>query len=152
MALFILLLQSREMDHRMKIYLAARYSRYPEMQQYAEQLQALGHTVTSRWIAGNHQISDAGLSEEGSQAERVRFAEEDFFDLVQADAVISFTEEPRSLNSSRGGRHVEFGMAIAFEKWCAVVGWRENIFHCMEEVNFYPTWEECLKQFQGDLQ
>ena len=131
----------------MKIYLAARYSRYPEMQRYATQLEEKGHTITSRWIAGNHQISDAALNDEGSREQRSLFAEEDWFDLVMADAVISFTEEPRKTNTSRGGRHVEFGGALAMGKHCSVVGYRENIFHCLPEVNFYTTWEECLQEF-----
>lgn len=72
----------------------------------------MGHTITSRWIEGGHQISDAGLSEEGSVEERERFALEDWEDLMEAECVVSFTEEPRS-GHSRGGRHVEFGAAVA---------------------------------------
>lgn len=118
-------------------YLAARYSRREELNQYADQLVALGHQVTSRWLAGNHQISDAGLSEEGSKEERERFAQEDWADVMAADTVIAFTEPPRS-TASRGGRHVEFGIAIGAHKGLAVVGPRENVFHCL---GFVPQWD-----------
>lgn len=128
----------------MKIYLAARYSRRDELAGYARELRELGHEVTSRWLAGNHQISDAGLSEEGSREERERFATEDFNDLMAADAVISFTEPPRS-NHSRGGRHVEFGIALGLGKFVFVVEHRENVFHCLPHVRFFSTWEQCLQ-------
>ncbi len=125
----------------MKIYLAARYSRIDELNGYAEQLRSLGHTVDARWLQGNHQIDDAGLSAEAETAERVRFAEEDLHDLMSADACISFTEIPRSTNS-RGGRHVEFGAALAAGKLCIVIGPRENVFHCLPEVYWFSSWEE----------
>jgi hypothetical protein len=129
-----------------KIYLAARYSRHPELQGYADQLRALGYEVTSRWINGDHQISDAGLAEsgEGTVAERERFALEDFEDLTNADICISFTEAPRS-SYSRGGRHVEFGIALGLEISCIVVGPRENIFHCLPTIDWYPDWASALQ-------
>src|SRR5689334_6788265 len=112
----------------MKIYLAARYSRREELCGYRTQLEALGHTVTSRWLNGSHQISDAGkpigdhgeaLVEDGSDdraaALRQHFAQEDFDDVRSADTLIAFTEVPRS-GHSRGGRHVEFGAALALDK------------------------------------
>jgi len=45
----------------MWVYLAARYSRHPEMQQYAADLTAMGHEVCSRWIWGNHQVHRCAL-------------------------------------------------------------------------------------------
>ncbi len=126
----------------MRIYLAARYSRHVELQGYRAELEALGHEVTSRWINGEHQISDASLSD-GTEEQRERFAQEDRQDLQRADCVISFTEPPRS-NNSRGGRHVEHGMALAWGKRVIVVGHRENVFHCLPEVEFHETWADCL--------
>jgi hypothetical protein len=127
----------------MKIYLAARYSRYPEMCRHRADLQRLGHWVTSRWIDGNHSM-DNGVSIQASDAERSRFAREDHEDLRTADCVISFTEEPRAKVGSRGGRHVEFGMAVELGKRLLVVGYRENVFHWLPGVEFYPTWDEAL--------
>lgn len=127
----------------MKIYLASRYSRFREMQGYRDQLEAIGHIVTSRWIHGDHQIDDAGLSLQAKEAERIRFAQEDRDDLLSADCVISFTEAPRSSNS-RGGRHVEYGMALALGRRAIVVGHRENVFHCLPEVEFYEGWPSAL--------
>ena len=127
----------------MKIYLASRYSRFREMQKYRTHLQSIGHQITCRWINGSHQIDDAGLSSQAKEAERIRFAQEDYSDLVAADCIISFTEAPRSSNS-RGGRHVEHGMALALGKRTIVVGHRENVFHCLPQVEFYLTWEDLV--------
>ena len=125
----------------MRIYLAARYSRHPEMRRYREDLKALGHTVTSRWINGEHEMSNDSADEGQTR----RFAEEDWDDLVGADCVISFTEPPRSTNS-RGGRHVEFGIALGLGLGVIVVGPRENVFHYLGGVEAYETWEACLEQ------
>lgn len=129
----------------MKIYLAARYSRHKELQEYAKHLVSNGFFITSRWIFGNHQIDDKGLSLETKRSERERFASEDIKDLFDADICISFTEIPRS-NNSRGGRHVEFGMAFALGKRCIVVGPRENVFHCLPEIEVYETFSMAISQ------
>lgn len=130
----------------MKIYLAARYSRHPEMRRCREDLEALGHTVTSRWINGDYQMSNDSADEDQAR----RFAEEDWDDLAGADCVISFTEPPRSTNS-RGGRHVEFGIALGRGLDAIVVGPRENVFHCLEGVDVYETWEACLGRLKLDV-
>lgn len=122
----------------MLIYLAARYSRLAEMQEKREELKAFGHFVTSRWVNGGHQIADRDHPAE----ERARFAYEDYSDVLLADCVISFTEEPRAPSSNRGGRHVEFGIALALHKRVIVVGYRENVFHSMPEVEFYESWAQ----------
>lgn len=131
----------------MRIYLAARYSRHKELQKYAEELISQGHDITSRWIWGDHQIDDKGLSVEAKRFERERFATEDFDDLLEADIVISFTEEPRSSNS-RGGRHVEYGMALALRKRCLVVGPRENVFHCLPWIPVFDSFNDANKSLK----
>jgi hypothetical protein len=125
----------------MKIYLASRYSRNAELRMVRDDLIEAGHYVTSRWIDGDHVIGPDG-SEQAKDSERQRFAMEDWHDMIEAECVISFTEEPRT-TKTRGGRHVEFGGALALGTRCIVIGWRENVFHHMPQVEFYPTWLEC---------
>jgi hypothetical protein len=149
----------------MKIYLASRYSRREELCQYRTELQAVGHTVTSRWLNGEHQIDDGGkpIGEHGealvegtlrsgeklsehevstrADALRAHFVKEDCEDVYAAECVISFTEQPRSPLGTRGGRHVEFGLAVAWGKRLLVVGCRENLFHYLPQVEFCATWE-----------
>lgn len=132
----------------MKIYLAARYSRREELCGYRTELEELGFEITSRWLNGNHQIDDQGLSVEAKAEERTRFAREDWGDLMAADICINFTETPRSTNS-RGGRHVEFGAALAAGKMCYVVGPRENVFHCLPVVGWHEAWESCVRNLDA---
>jgi nucleoside 2-deoxyribosyltransferase len=124
----------------MKVYLASRYSRLPEMQAVREDLRVAGHEVTSRWVNGEHQASD----NDAPLLLTAKFATEDQEDLEAADCVISFTEAPRT-GPTRGGRHVEFGMAIALGKRLIVVGHRENVFHALPDVEFFPSWAQAYR-------
>lgn len=132
-----------------KVYLASRYSRRQEMCGYRCELEKLGFEITSRWLNGTHEIDQDGLSIEAAAAERTRFAQEDWADLMAADIVISFTEAPRS-SATRGGRHVEYGAAMATNKICLVVGHRENVFHHLPGIGFFSTWVECLDVLTPD--
>jgi hypothetical protein len=116
----------------MKVYFAGRYSSAAEMRDRAKQLKALGHEVVSSWIDGT----------EGKFPEAC--AIEDVVDLRRADVIVAFTERPRELTNARGGHHVEFGMAHALNKRMIVVGWRQNVFHHLPEVEFYETWNDAL--------
>lgn len=144
----------------MQIYLAARYSRREELCGYREQIRNIGHTVDAVWLNGQHQISDQGtpIGENGealvedddestvlrSAELRRHFAQEDFRDVMMCDMLIAFTEQPRSGNS-RGGRHVELGIALGMMKPVWIVGPRENIFCWLEDVRQFDTWEQCLE-------
>ena len=148
---------------KLKIYLASRYSRREELCGYRSQLAELGHTVTARWLDGKHQIDRNGqpIGDDGesliegtgfsaglaADRMRVRFASQDLADLRDASCVISFTEAPDSPHS-RGGRHVEFGYAVASRKSLIVVGYRENLFHYLPGVRFFEHWQECLDVLQ----
>lgn len=127
----------------MRIYLAARYSRYPEMQLYAKDLQALGHVVTSRWIWGSHELPTDVTAWSDTDAQRL--AQEDWQDLAAASCCISFTEAPgHGQGRARGGRHVELGLSLAWAKRCVIVGHRENTFHWLPAIEYFTTWEACL--------
>lgn len=139
----------------MIIYLAARYTRRLELCGYRAQLQALGHQVPARWLNGGHQLDNNGrpLGENGElmfetgapevDHFRWRFAQDDFEDVSAADLLVAFTEEPRSGNS-RGGRHVELGIALGQGKPVAVVGPRENVFCWLPRVSHYPDFPTFL--------
>ena len=137
------------------VYLAARYSRRLELCGYRDQLMELGITVTSRWLNGMHQLDDQGVPI-GDNGERIFestdtavpkwrrwFAEHDRDDVLSADMLIAFTEEPRSGNS-RGGRHVELGLALGSGKRVVVVGPRENVFCWLPQVSWFQDWPGAL--------
>lgn len=121
-----------------RIYLAARYSRRDEMMQYATKLFMAGQKVTSRWILGDHELTEQSLPEEAA-----RFAKEDFQDICASEIMVAFTEaEPVGRN--RGGRHVEFGIAIAQQMVVIVIGPPENVFHHLEGVIRFDTFDEFM--------
>jgi hypothetical protein len=133
------------------IYLAARYSRNAEMRRIRDALQALGHEVTSRWIdqhGGNllESIVAEQLNAEPEQC--AHYAEVDLDDLRAADTVISFTSE----GGGKGGRHVEYGLALGLGKRLVIVGPREHVFHTLGAVEWYPDWPHFVmawSQFAG---
>lgn len=123
-----------------KIYLASRYSRHPEMRQIRDRLVGLGHEVTSRWI----DLHD-GRQESSATPERLNAtpgygaesAQADFEDIEKCDMVLSFTGQ-----GGQGGRHVEFGLGLALLKINVLVGPREHVFHSLPSVDVYATFEE----------
>jgi hypothetical protein len=129
----------------MHIYLAARYSRHPEMAKHAKKIEKAGHRVTSRWIRGSHSL-DESIDRGQSDEVRANFAIEDIEDLTKADVVISFTEEmiEQVGRPSKGGRHVEFGMGVALNKRMVVIGPREHVFHWLPNVEHYGSVAEFL--------
>ena len=121
----------------MRIYLAARFRRIDEMRRYADDLRALGHQVTSRWVRGHHDVP-SGLADPSWS----EIAGEDVEDVAAADAVICFSEPHRG---GGGGRHAEFGMAVAWGKRTIVIGGAEHLFYTLPSVEIYPTWQDALE-------
>lgn len=129
---------SRQSD---TIYLAARYSRREELLPHKAALEAAGWEVTSRWLLGNHQAQNDDLHP-GAAAER--FGLEDLDDLMRAGVLVHFTEPPRQSSTSRGGRHVEHGYALAMGKRIIIVGPRENVFHCVGDTERVDHFDDAM--------
>lgn len=129
---------------RPAVYLAARYSRNPEMRGVRDVLTPLGYTVTSRWIDqhGGDQLESATLAQLNTNpAGCAVYGVHDVEDVQAADLVISFTGG----EGGKGGRHVEFGLAVALGKDLVVVGPREHIFHTLPQVRQYDTWADFVR-------
>lgn len=132
------------------VYLAARYSRHEEMQGVRDVLVALGCTVTSRWIdchGGQLTTSYAPEQLNKRPEECGVLGQHDVEDLLAAETVISFTSRD---GGGKGGRHVEHGIAIGAGKRIIVVGYRENIFHTLPKVEFFPSWPHLVRAL-GEL-
>lgn len=108
----------------MKIYIAGRYSRRDEFREVAKQLEEMGHTVTSRWLNESTPLNHTMGDLRPSYAEASAVA--DLEDIDKATAVLFYSESDLT---PRGGRHVEFGYALAKGKFIFVIGPAENIFH-----------------------
>ena len=116
-----------------RIYLAARYGRREELNVYAEELRFEGYIVDAIWLTGDHEAEL--LTSDDAQL----FAIEDLRDIEASDIMINFTE-PERTGPTRGGRHVEFGMAHALGLGLIVVGPRENVFHALPSVHQFDKW------------
>lgn len=116
----------------MRIYIAGAYSRRVELLVHSGLLKYDGHEITSRWLTGVY---------EGREWTDAAIADDDIKDVYVSDCVLSFTEDATSKHK-RGGRHVEFGMALAWGKRLVLVGPRENVFHHQSRVEQYSTFEE----------
>ena len=114
----------------MKFYLAAAYDRKAEMRGYRAVLEYFGHSVTSRWIDGHPEINNGDIisvemlndPEQWQLCRQV--ANHDLMDIEDADAMLSFHG-----HTNQGGRHVEFGYALALGMPVYVIGDYENLFH-----------------------
>jgi hypothetical protein len=102
-------------------------------------------------------------------AEGASWADEDLEDVLRCDVLVAFTDGPRIVCEQcegtgrlecdgqpydcyvckgtggdprpwqRGGRHVEFGLALAWSKHLIVAGPREHVFHWLPQVR----WVDC---------
>lgn len=151
------------LEPSLTFYLAARYSRRLELCTYKSELQQRGHAAPARWLLGEHQAHgvEAARAVEDSgpvPAEQARlFASDDVEDVLAADVIIGFTEEPRS-SATRGGRHVEFGIGLGLRRGgpavhaptLVIVGPLENVFHALPEVDAaFDSWEDFLVAFDA---
>ncbi|MGC9156287.1 MAG: hypothetical protein ACP5HZ_11660 [Ferrimicrobium sp.] len=66
-------------------------------------------------------------------------------DLTSADAIVAFTETQRT--PTRGGRHVEFGIAIGMGKQLFIVGPLENLFYVLAEDTQFDDFDEFYTWF-----
>lgn len=138
----------------MRVYLAGRYGRRKELCGYRGELEAMGIEVTSHWLDGPEQrlisgavlspqqeaIIEAGLTTPEAVELAAMCATQDLADVGQAEVIVSFTEPLEADARGRGGSHVEFGMGLVLAKRVIVVGHREHVLHCLDGVEFYPTW------------
>lgn len=133
----------------MRIYLSARYERRLELCGYREQIEQRGHTVTSRWLNGAPVGIEALIESDDEDGlwYRVMAAQDDMEDIESSDLLIAFSEPPES-DASRGGRHVEFGFALALNVPLWVVGPPENIFHWLTDVRVFPDVETALARLE----
>jgi len=125
----------------LKIYIASRFSRRHECHDLAKFLIGQGHEITSRWVKpDSDHVKPVGMSEQAADDERNRFAVEDIEDVEACDCMVSLMEQPRG--NGRGGRHVEFGYALALRKHMVIIGPKETVFHHLEGIEVHETIEQ----------
>jgi nucleoside 2-deoxyribosyltransferase len=129
-----------------KIYVAAQYSWRDQVKAYAKQLEDAGFEITSTWLQ-ERKGSGTELTELSNRFLR-EHAANDLRDIEAADMVVFFSVGPTEL-TKRGGRHVEFGLAYAMGKKIVVCGPKENIFHYLDEIVQFNTFDDMLRVLKG---
>ena len=117
-----------------KIYISSTYARKHEAEDLAARIHALGqniYEVVSTWHT-SPPTADDGISDGLSFDDQKKFAKVDLEEVESCDLLIALTEGKASPYSG-GGRHVEFGYALALGKDTWVIGPTENIFHTLSD-------------------
>ncbi len=112
----------------MKVYIAAPYPLRSEARDLGLTLRNLGHHVTSRWLLKDDDSSDAT-------------AQMDLDDVDRADVLLLW-QPGEWANKGTGGRHVEFGYALAIGKPVVVFGSKTNVFHYLDRVRVTERLED----------
>ena len=122
------------------IYIAARYSLKETVTFIAELLGGDGHNILSDWHEEHH-APDVKV-QDLSDKENRHVAYKDMLQVRGATAMVFLAEHPDTA-TVRGGRHVEFGIAVEREIPIFVLGPRENIFHYMNtRVQHFETLDD----------
>jgi len=91
-------------------------------------LELRGHEITSRWLKAPDEMND-------------NYAREDLQDVADAEMLLALHPDGWE-DRGTGGRHVEFGYALALGKQVVLVGKRSNIFHHLDCVRVIERVEE----------
>lgn len=135
----------------MKIYLAAAWSRQQEIREFAPELEAQGHEITSRWLY--EKPAPVGQDRERHLRETAFI---DIEDVRRADILVRFTDEITQLGYDSntpiarvglvsGARMFEFGLAWSEGIPVVVVGGIQNVFDRLPNVVHLPDKEALLK-------
>ena len=125
----------------MKAYIAARFSRLKEMKALIPLFQEYNISVCSRWL--QETVSPDVTLSELSPIYHGKTAEIDIEDIDACDIFVFFSEDPL-VGVPRGGRHVEFGYALAKGKRISVIGQEENTFHYLPQIRHHLSVQEFL--------
>lgn len=153
-----------------KIYLAAPFEWINRMKGYAQQLQVLGHEVTSRWLAEQDKGGETDLTDEdgGTKLDKkelaISYGIRDLRNIIACDTLVEFNPGKAMI---RNTRIAELGAALALGKQVIVIGPEnpkfrariDNIFALLGEgtlpedlvaagirpVKHYDTWGDFLE-------
>ncbi len=123
-----------------KIYVAASFPRKDEASDLAMRLGLLDHIIVSEWLKQDRDFQ--------SPLAGSRFAKRDLEEIMAADILVCLTGD----TLSRGGRHSEFGMALALNKGIYIIGPRESVFHHHPNVRQYDDIQSFLSHVEMSWQ
>ncbi len=125
----------------MKVYVASKFERVPQVREIHKRLQADGHVIVADWTGHTAK----GKSGEDLVAYLRECAEADEAGVREADAIVLLHDD-----NCRGG-FTELGMALGRGKLCVVIGGRPAapmrgpIFYMLGKVQHFDTVEAAAR-------
>lgn len=111
------------------------------MQGVAVDLERLGHSVVSSWI---RETIDLAAERFVATSLATDAASRNLRELRAANLCVVFGTAAGREEDGRGGRHVEFGAALAWQIPVILIGRREHVFYSLAAAA-YPSWDACRK-------
>jgi nucleoside 2-deoxyribosyltransferase len=125
----------------LKVYVAARYGRKEEARKISTALESYGFHVVSTWTKEEYPPSIT-LDELNPETLR-EIANKDIEEIRSCDALVLLSDGQKT-GVPRGGKHVEFGIAMALRKKIYVLGEAENIFQYTESASVVQDFDILL--------
>ncbi len=138
----------------MKVYLASSFDMIPTVEEVAEYLEMLGHSITVKWWSRDGfdlRDKNADQTTDGFYKDPVceMIFWRDYQGVADSDAfVIVAGDIPKKFN----GANVEYGMAIALKKPCFSLGSLENSAMYFPVIKCKALSELGDKLFKGGRQ
>lgn len=126
-------------------YLAAAFPRRAEIAHDAALLRREGLGIASTWHDAPHDLTPES---DLTYQQRSRLAQRDRDDLERA-AVLALYGDPPGAYQGTGGKHVEFGYALALDLHIVIIGHRESVYACLPSVVFCETPEAARVYLAG---
>lgn len=120
------------MDEPLRVYFASQSVTKDILREEKRYLESQGYVVQARWLD-----SPANDWRTMPKAEIQMWIDMDLADVRDADALV-FWSMPHQHGWGAGGRHVEYGYALALNKPIVIVGQRENLFHHHSFTDLVP--------------
>ena len=114
---------------RIRVYVAAPFSKRKQARKLADQLKDVGITVTSSWVYPRDDIDEDAVNAGTAPDQAKLCANTDLRDLAAANALIQLNYKNLGV-----GAHVEFGIALAQSKNVYLIGPQTTVFHYLPEV------------------
>jgi hypothetical protein len=131
--------------NQLRVYIAAPFEDRSFVEQQTAWLESLGHICLSTWWSHtDRNLHDCSMSPHALSC----LARGDIAQLVRADCLIFMAQQRGTGEYFSGGRHVEFGVALAAGLHIICVGKPENIFHYLPGVRWVSVTDDLSAELE----
>jgi nucleoside 2-deoxyribosyltransferase len=121
-----------------RVYVAAPYPERAAASFVGRALEQAGFVVTASWLHGDRPPDATG-------------AALDLADIARADVLVALNPAAWA-DRGTGGRHVEFGYALALGKRLVLLGARTHVFHELPAVTVVPDVAALVAQLTAGVE